>query len=571
FFFHFLGPVYWGALNSDWKLCSKGKFQSPINIVPSELLFDPGLRELSISGNKVSGYIENKGNDVTFFVNQSAENSVNMSFGPLSYVYTVYQIKLHFGGSNGYGTEHKFNGKQFDAEMQIMAYNSDVYANHKMAEQGPKGLAILALFMKVKDGIVNREFNKITSNVDYIQFRDDTFTIRKFFIQRLIPDNKDYITYEGSLTQPACHETVTWILLNKPILIGQFQVFRYFAVVAVTGSCGKSSSYFHNMILRYDSQAEIIEWDDADLSTFIVEISPNDGLYKGGKFKFNFNVYEEDWPETAPIITCLTKIYHPNIDKQTDSEPDCDSTNVCAEGLEDDWEPKQSLDDCIQILLFLFYEPNILDPLSSGFPSALTNEMFAENVKKSLKGGIVHILNTESVIAFEPNYGWLQNNPNCQTEEKEMSEYKVNTDVISDETSKSVDVTMDAHSENKSDNLEMEVSHETDIPYQKTTMTCTADTTSIPLGLTNCEDASDEHCEDVEMKRIPLQRQTSKKNAVEDRLGNEEICVRCQNEVIQTQPSSIYLFTSTQVQHVQTERYVNMCNTLKRCTNICIS
>ena len=30
---------------------------------------------------------------------------------------------------------------------------------------------------------------------------------------------RQYLTYDGSLTQPACHETVQWIILNKPIYI----------------------------------------------------------------------------------------------------------------------------------------------------------------------------------------------------------------------------------------------------------------------------------------------------------------------------------------------------------------
>ena len=47
-------------------------------------------------------------------------HSVNISHGPLSYTYTVQYIKIHFGGNDGFGTEHMFSGSQFDAEVSKM-------------------------------------------------------------------------------------------------------------------------------------------------------------------------------------------------------------------------------------------------------------------------------------------------------------------------------------------------------------------------------------------------------------------------------------------------------------------
>lgn len=40
----------------------------------------------------------------------------------------------------------------------------------------------------------------------------------------LLPDTEYYMTYDGSTTMPACYETVTWIILNKPIYITKQQV-----------------------------------------------------------------------------------------------------------------------------------------------------------------------------------------------------------------------------------------------------------------------------------------------------------------------------------------------------------
>lgn len=49
----FTGPAYWGRLNTEWRLCNDGKLQSPIDIDPKHLLFDPTLKKLSTEGYQV--------------------------------------------------------------------------------------------------------------------------------------------------------------------------------------------------------------------------------------------------------------------------------------------------------------------------------------------------------------------------------------------------------------------------------------------------------------------------------------------------------------------------------------
>ena len=40
-----------------------------------------------------------------------------------------------------------------------------------------------------------------------------------------MPDTDHYMTYEGSTTYPGCWETVTWIVMNKPIYISRQEMY----------------------------------------------------------------------------------------------------------------------------------------------------------------------------------------------------------------------------------------------------------------------------------------------------------------------------------------------------------
>lgn len=59
-------------------------------------------------------------------------------------------------------------------------------------------------------------------------------TVQKLPVWSLLPDTNYYLTYEGSLTQPACHETVTWVLFNKPVYVDKQQVSNMSAALSAT-------------------------------------------------------------------------------------------------------------------------------------------------------------------------------------------------------------------------------------------------------------------------------------------------------------------------------------------------
>lgn len=64
----------------------------------------------------------------------------------------------------------------------------------------------------------------LTEQLERIRYGGDEAFVKRLSIHGLLPDTDHYMTYDGSTTAPACHETVTWVVLNKPIYITKQQV-----------------------------------------------------------------------------------------------------------------------------------------------------------------------------------------------------------------------------------------------------------------------------------------------------------------------------------------------------------
>ncbi|CAG5126723.1 unnamed protein product, partial [Candidula unifasciata] len=221
------GPQHWGYLNPDWVLCRSGKFQSPINIEPRLLLFDPKLRRMSVDVPElVSGVLKNTGNDIMLSLDDVMSNGANFSDGPFMYTYRLAQVKVHIGKTNGRGSEHRIDEKSFAAEIQLICYNSDLFKSLQEAERMPYGAAIIAVFGEIAEdfGITNSAFKFLVDMATQVPWQGQGTHIKDFRIKSLLPDTNYYVTYEGSFTQPGCQETVTWVLFNKPIYIDQTQI-----------------------------------------------------------------------------------------------------------------------------------------------------------------------------------------------------------------------------------------------------------------------------------------------------------------------------------------------------------
>ncbi|OAG39887.1 chitin synthase 3 [Fonsecaea monophora] len=118
-----------------------------------------------------------------------------------------------------------------------------------------------------------------------------------------------------------------------------------------------------------------------DILNFTLTIEPDEGMYKGGSFVFNFAI-NQNFPHDPPKVKCTQKIYHPNIDLDG---------NVCLNILREDWKPVLNLNAVIVGMQFLFLEPNASDPLNKEAAEDLRNnrEGFRRNARTAMGGGSV--------------------------------------------------------------------------------------------------------------------------------------------------------------------------------------
>ena len=82
---------------------------------------------------------------------------------------------------------------------------------------------------------------------------------------------------------------------------------------------------------------ETIFDDPDDILNFVLKIEPDEGMYKNGRFTFDFNI-NQNFPHDPPKVRCREKIYHPNIDLEG---------KVCLNILREDWKPVLNLNAVI--------------------------------------------------------------------------------------------------------------------------------------------------------------------------------------------------------------------------------
>lgn len=198
------GPEHWGSLKSAYALCGTGTTQSPINITTAVVSADIGDITFSYAPSALKMY--NNGHTAEVDYDEGSFIVYN------GIQYNLVQFHFH------HHSEHTINGVTSPLEVHFV---------HRSADQA---LAVVGVMMN--EGETHSEafanvFAHLTTEVTEHATPIDGVTINA---ADMLPDEKTYYTYTGSLTTPPCSEGVRWLLLDTPITVSAAQIEAFSAI-----------------------------------------------------------------------------------------------------------------------------------------------------------------------------------------------------------------------------------------------------------------------------------------------------------------------------------------------------
>lgn len=182
------GPDAWHTLSNANALCAAGRFQSPINIEGTEPVVMNRLRpDYRVSAINLA----------------HRRTMIAMDYENGSYLRVGRKVMALNGFLFRTPGEHTINGESFPMSIQFM---------HR-ASNGDRAIVVAP----VKEGRENRALSELMPHLpiepDQRNRREDMLVNAR----DLMPDNKDYFRYEGSLTMPPCAEGISWYIFKEPI------------------------------------------------------------------------------------------------------------------------------------------------------------------------------------------------------------------------------------------------------------------------------------------------------------------------------------------------------------------
>jgi carbonic anhydrase len=190
-------PSNWGKVDSKFALCASGKNQSPIDLSG---LLKADLKALKLDYKAGIADIVNNGHTVQ--VNYAPGSSLAVDG-------LAFQLKqFHFHSPS----ENKISGKQFPLEGHLVHADKD------------GNLAVVAVMFHegAANALLSRVWEKMPTKAG-----EKSALPAGLNVAQLLPGERGYYRFNGSLTTPPCSEGVRWFVMKKPATASKAQIEQF--------------------------------------------------------------------------------------------------------------------------------------------------------------------------------------------------------------------------------------------------------------------------------------------------------------------------------------------------------
>jgi carbonic anhydrase len=192
------GPAHWGSLKPEFATCQSGHHQSPIDIDKTEMADLPPIQ--FAYGPSPLRIVDNG-------------HTIQVNYGPGSSI-RIGQRKLllkqfHFH----HPSEETIHGRHHQLSLHLV--HADAAGR----------LAVVAVLLDPgpENAVVRQLWDHLPKQEGKEERHDDV----RIDAADLLPADRGYYTFEGSLTTPPCTEHVTWLVLKQPVTVSSAEIARF--------------------------------------------------------------------------------------------------------------------------------------------------------------------------------------------------------------------------------------------------------------------------------------------------------------------------------------------------------
>lgn len=191
------GPEHWGKLDPAFAICEQGKNQSPVNLTG---FVEAELEPITFSYTGLVTEVVNSGR--TIEANYTAGSTIQVA----GKTFELKQFHFHSPG------EHTLNGDSLPLEGYFVheAQDGSVAVIAVMYTLGEENQGIARLWKQMP----NKSGQK-AAMASQVRAED------------LMPEERDYYRYNGSLTIPPCLEGVIWMVMKQTVSVSREQVDEF--------------------------------------------------------------------------------------------------------------------------------------------------------------------------------------------------------------------------------------------------------------------------------------------------------------------------------------------------------